>query len=642
MTRLLDSIHDPRDLRLLEPDQLPQLAEELREEIISGVSKTGGHLASSLGVVELTLVLHYIFNTPQDKIIWDVGHQSYAHKILTGRRDQFHTLRQYGGISGFPRREESVYDTFNVGHSSTSISAALGIAQARCLKGETHKVIAVIGDGSLMAGIALEGLNQAGHIEKDLIVILNDNEMSISPNVGGLAAYLSRIITGQFYGQFYNRFKNETTAFIKTIPGIGKSVLKVAKQSEEFFKGLLVPGLLFEELGFRYVGPISGHRFDHLIENLRNVSKLKGPTLVHVLTSKGKGYTPAEDDPITFHGTGPFDVASGASRSHGSSPPSYTQVFAETLITLAREDKRIVAITAGMPSGTGLDKFHKKFPERFYDVGIAEQHAITFAAGMATEGLHPVTAIYSTFLQRGYDQVLHDVCYQKLPVVFVLDRAGIVGEDGATHNGLFDLSYLRSMPNMVIMAPKDENELQHMLKTALHLDGPVAIRYPRGRGYGVPLDKDLKVLELGKAEVLHPGDQLVILALGVTVYPAIDAARKLKDEGIEAGVVNCRFVKPLDTELVCSLARRVGRVMTVEENVLSGGFGSAVLETLNDRDIRDVKVTCLGINDVFVEHGSQKVIRKKYGLDAEGIMRSAREMMDERCRKSSPQERSLG
>ena len=638
MTRLLDSIHDPRDLRLLEPDQLPQLAEEVREEIITTVSKTGGHLASSLGVVELTLVLHYIFNTPRDKIIWDVGHQSYAHKILTGRREQFHTLRQYGGTSGFPRREESVYDAFNVGHSSTSISAALGIAQARCLKGETHKVIAVIGDGSLMAGIALEGLNQAGHIEKDLIVILNDNEMSISPNVGGLAAYLSRIITGQFY----NRFKNETTAFIKTIPGIGKSVLKVAKQSEEFLKGLLVPGLIFEELGFRYVGPISGHRFDHLMENLRNVSKLKGPTLVHVLTSKGKGYKPAEDDPITFHGTGPFDVATGTSPSQGSSPPSYTQVFAETLITLAREDKRIVAITAGMPSGTGLDKFHREFPERFYDVGIAEQHAITFAAGMATEGLLPVTAIYSTFLQRGYDQVLHDVCYQKLPVVFVLDRAGIVGEDGATHNGLFDLSYLRSIPNMIIMAPKDENELQHMIKTALHLDAPVAIRYPRGRGYGVPLEKDLLILEMGKAEVLHPGDHLVILAVGVTVYPALDAARKLKDEGIEAAVVNCRFVKPLDTELVCSLARSVGRVLTIEENVLAGGFGSAVLETLRDRDIRDVKVTCLGINDVFVEHGSQKVIRKKYGLDAEGIMQSARKMMDEHCRKSPLHERSLG
>lgn len=638
MTRLLDSIRYPHDLRLLEPHQLPQLAEEIREEIITTVSRTGGHLASSLGVVELTLALHYVFNTPQDKIIWDVGHQSYAHKIITGRREQFRTLRQYGGTSGFPRREESVYDTFNVGHSSTSISAALGIAQARCLKGESHKVIAVIGDGSLMAGIALEGLNQAGHIKKDIIVILNDNEMSISPNVGGLAAYLSRIITGQFY----NRFKDEMTAFIKTIPGIGKQVLKAARQSEEFLKGLLVPGLLFEELGFRYVGPISGHRFDHLLENLRNIGKLKGPTLVHVLTSKGKGYRPAEEDPITFHGTGPFEIETGASLSAGSSPPSYTQVFADTLITLAGKDESIVAITAGMPSGTGLDRFYRKFPERFYDVGIAEQHAITFAAGMATEGLRPVTAIYSTFLQRGYDQVLHDVCYQRLPVVFVLDRAGIVGEDGATHNGLFDLSYLRSMPNMVVMAPKDENELQHMIATALHLDCPVAIRYPRGSGYGVPLDKDLRRLEIGRAEVLHPGHHLVIMAVGVTVYPALDAARTLRNEGIEACVVNGRFVKPLDRELLCGLARSAGAVMTVEENVLPGGFGSAVLEALRDGAVRDVTVRCLGINDVFVEHGPQKVIRKKYGLDSEGIMRSAREMMHERFGKTPSQEISLG
>ena len=630
MMRLLEGIHNPSDLRLLKPEQLPQLAEEIREEIVNTVSKTGGHLASSLGVIELTVALHYIFNTPQDKIIWDVGHQSYAHKILTGRREQFHTLRQYGGISGFPRREESIYDAFNAGHSSTSISAALGIAEARCIKGEKHKVIAVIGDGSLMAGIALEGLNQAGHIKKDLIVILNDNEMSISPNVGALSAYLSRIITGQFY----NRFKAEMVAFVKTIPGIGKSVLKVVKQSEEFLKGLLVPGLLFEELGFRYIGPISGHRFDHLLENLRNVKNLQGPIFIHVLTSKGKGYKPAEEDPVKFHGTGPFDVKTGKSLSKDSLAPTYTEVFAQTLIRLAREDKNIVAITAGMPNGTGLDKFSKEFPEKFYDVGIAEQHAITFAAGMAIEGLHPITAIYSTFLQRGYDQILHDVCYQKLPVVFVLDRAGIVGEDGATHNGLFDLSYLRSMPNMIVMAPKDENELQHMLKTALQCKFPVAIRYPRGKGYGVKLDEELKTLEIGKAEIVISGNDLLILAIGASVYPALIAAKGLKEEKIEVSVINSRFVKPLDRDLICNLAQKVGRIITVEENVLSGGFGSSILEVLGENGIRGVKVKCLGVNDMFVEHGSQDILRKKYGLDAEGIARSVREILDEDFKNS--------
>ena len=630
MERLLEGINNPDELRLLKPEQLPQLAEELREEIITTVSKTGGHLASSLGVIELTVALHYVFNTPQDKIVWDVGHQSYAHKILTGRRKRFHTLRQHKGISGFPRREESIYDAFNVGHSSTSISAALGIAEARCLKGETHKVIAVIGDGSLMAGLAWEGLNQAGHIKKDFIVILNDNEMSISPNVGALSAYLSRIITGQFY----NRFKTEMVNFVNTIPSIGKSMLKVAKQSEEFLKGLLVPGLLFEELGFRYIGPISGHRFDHLLENLQNVKNLHGPILIHVLTNKGKGYAPAEENPITFHGTGPFDVKTGRPSSKKTSAPSYTQVFAQTLIKLTKNNNNIIAITAGMPNGTGLDKFSEAFPDKFYDVGIAEQHAITFAAGMAVEGLRPVIAIYSTFLQRGYDQILHDVCYQNLPVVFVLDRAGIVGEDGATHNGLFDLSYLRSIPNMIIMAPKDENELQHMLKTALSCECPVAVRYPRGRGYGVALDKQLKDLPIGKAELLQDGDDLVILAVGGSVYPSLNAAERLKEAKIKTGIVNVRFVKPLDKELICTLARKVGRIITVEENVLSGGFGSSVLETLGESDIQGVKVKCLGINDVFVEHGSQSILRKKYGLDVEGIVRSAREVLDENDNRS--------
>jgi 1-deoxy-D-xylulose-5-phosphate synthase len=623
MPRLLDSINDPAALRLLKPDQLPRLAEELREEIISTISKTGGHLASSLGVVELTIALHYVFNTPDDKIIWDVGHQSYAHKIITGRREQFRTLRQYGGASGFPRREESMYDTFNVGHSSTSISAALGMAQSRCLRGERHKVIAVIGDGSLMAGIALEGLNHAGHLKKDIIVILNDNEMSISPNVGGLSAYLSRIITGQFY----NRFKNEFNAFIETIPGIGKSMLRVLRQSEEFLKGLFTPGILFEELGFRYIGPISGHRFDHLLENMGNLRKLQGPILLHVLTSKGKGYRPAEQDPITFHGTGPFDVASGSQLKAEAPAPSYTKVFASALLKLGREDERIVAITAGMPSGTGLDAFSREFPDRFFDVGIAEQHAITFAAGMATGGMRPVTAIYSTFLQRGYDQILLDVCYQKLPVVFVIDRAGIVGEDGATHNGLFDLSFLRCIPHLVIMAPRDENELQHMLKTALHYECPVAIRYPRGSGFGVKLDDELRIIELGKAEVMRDGRDLALLPIGASVYPAMEAADRLAREGIDACVVNCRFVKPLDTGLICGLARSHKTIITVEENVLAGGFGSAVLEALGERGINDVSVRRLGINDRFVEHGSQAIIRTKYRLDADSIAAAAREMV---------------
>jgi len=481
-----------------------------------------------------------------------------------------------------------------------------------------------------MAGLAWEGLNQAGHIKKDFIVILNDNEMSISPNVGALSAYLSRIITGQFY----NRFKTEMVNFVNTIPSIGKSMLKVAKQSEEFLKGLLVPGLLFEELGFRYIGPISGHRFDHLLENLQNVKNLNGPILIHVLTNKGKGYAPAEENPIAFHGTGPFDVKTGRPSSKKTSAPSYTQVFAQTLIKLAKNNNNIIAITAGMPNGTGLDKFSEAFPDKFYDVGIAEQHAITFAAGMAVEGLRPVIAIYSTFLQRGYDQILHDVCYQNLPVVFILDRAGIVGEDGATHNGLFDLSYLKSIPNMIIMAPKDENELQHMLKTALSCECPVAVRYPRGKGYGVVLDEQLKDLPIGKAEVLQDGDDLVILAVGGSVYPSINAAERLKEAKIKTGIVNVRFVKPLDKELICTLARKVGRIITVEENVLSGGFGSSVLETLGESGIQGVKVKCLGINDVFVEHGSQSILRKKYGLDVEGIVRSAREILDENDNRS--------
>jgi 1-deoxy-D-xylulose-5-phosphate synthase len=619
MSTILEKVNTPDDLRRLDPKELPILAEELREMIISTVSQTGGHLASSLGVVELTIALHYVFNTPRDKLIWDVGHQSYAHKILTGRKDLFHTLRKYGGLSGFPRRKESIFDTFDVGHSSTSISAALGMAEARCLKKEHYKIIAVIGDGSLMAGMALEGLNHAGHLKKDLIVVLNDNEMAISARVGALSSYLSRLITGQTY----SKFRNDMKSFFQSL---GEPFYKFAKQSEEFFKGMFVPGILFEELGFRYVGPIPGHRIDYLLENFKNIKNLEGPIMVHVVTTKGKGYHLAEKDPAGFHGTGPFEVESGAPLTP-KTIPSFTEIFSKTLVKLAREDPRIVAITAGMSNGTGLDKLAKEFPERFYDVGIAEQHAVTFAAGMASEGLKPVTAIYSTFLQRSYDQILHDVCHQSLPVTFVLDRAGIVGEDGSSHNGLFDLSYLRHMPNIIIMAPKDENELQHMLKTAIDASKPAAIRYPRGRGMGVPLDEEVRVLPLGKGEVLKEGENAAILAIGSTVYPALSAARELQKEGIACTVVNARFVKPLDEELILSLARQIGKILTVEENVLAGGFGSAVLELINRKSFQATKVTCLGIDDCFVEHGPQDFLRKKHGIDASGIIHAVKALL---------------
>jgi len=619
MGKILEKINSPEDLRKLDPKDLPLLAEELREMIITTVSKTGGHLASSLGVIELTIALHYIFDTPRDKVIWDVGHQSYAHKILTGRKDSFHTLRQYGGLSGFPCREESIFDTFDVGHSSTSISAALGMAEARCIKKEKYKIIAIIGDGSLMAGMALEGLNHAGHLKKDLIVVLNDNEMAISSRVGALSSYLSRLITGQTY----SRFRKDMKAFFKSL---GYPFYKLAKQSEEFFKGMFVPGVLFEELGFQYVGPIPGHRIDYLLENFKNIKNLEGPILIHVVTTKGKGYLPAEKDPISFHGIGPFEMTNGTPLGSKISP-SFTDIFSQTLVRLAKEDKRIVAITAGMSNGTGLDKLAREFPEKFYDVGIAEQHAVTFAAGMAIEGFRPVTAIYSTFLQRAYDQILHDICHQSLPVTLVLDRAGIVGEDGPTHNGLFDFSYLRHMPNLIIMAPKDENELQHMLKTAIDSSRPAAIRYPRGKGIGVPLDEEIKNIPIGVAEVLSEGKDVAILAIGSTVYPALSAAQELKKDGIGCTVVNSRFVKPIDEDLIPSLARKIGIILTVEENVLAGGFGSAVLEILNRKSIHAIKITCLGIDDCFVEHGPQEFLRKKYGIDSSGIIQAIKALL---------------
>lgn len=633
MTKVLDQINTSHDVKKLDPEELERLCHEIREEILSVVSKTGGHLASNLGVVELTTVLHYVFDFPRDKLIWDVGHQSYAHKLLTGRKDRFHTLRQYEGISGFPKRDESPYDAFDSGHSGTSISSALGMAEARRLKGEEGRVIAVIGDGSMTAGIAFEGLNQTGHIDQDLIVILNDNEMSISRNVGALSSYLNRLMTGQFV----NRFRDDMKAFLETLPGIGKSVLRFAKQAEESLKGFLMPGLLFEELGMKYIGPIDGHRLDYLIETFKNIKKMKGPILVHVITKKGKGYPPAETDPDRFHGVSPFVIETGELRSDSKkNPPTYTDVFGETLCQLAKENKRLIAITAAMESGTGLEEFARQFPDRFYDIGIAEQHAVTFAAGLALEGMKPVVAIYSTFLQRAYDQVLQDVCLQNLPVVLALDRGGIVGEDGPTHHGLFDYSYLRHIPNLIVMVPKDENEFQHMIKTATECPMPVAFRYPRGRGAGVKREVSLQSIDIGKGEVLREGKDILIIAIGSTVYPSLQAAERLADVGIQAAVINSRFLKPLDGNLLCDWAKRTGKVLTVEENVLQGGFGSAVLELFQERCLFSIQVKRLGIPDIFVEHGPQTLLREKYGIDEKGIFKGVREMFEEGRPESSP------
>jgi 1-deoxy-D-xylulose-5-phosphate synthase len=622
---ILEKVNVPEDIRKLDIASLNRLAREIREKMIDTVSRNGGHLASSLGTVELTLAIHYVFDTPRDKLIWDVGHQAYAHKIITGRKDLFHTLRKKGGISGFPRREESPYDVFNAGHSSTSISAAIGIAEAKCLTGGDFKVVAVIGDGSISAGMAFEALNWAGDRNKNLIIILNDNELCISPNVGAMSSYLNRVMTGHTVTKFKTEFKH----FLKSIPSIGEQMVRFTKQVEESLKALVVPGALFEELGFTYVGPLEGHRLDHLIKNLKNVRELKGPVLVHVITKKGMGYKYAEDDPAKFHGIAPFKVDTGEPLAEDSAPLSYTKMFGKTIVKLARDNPRIVAVTAAMSEGTGLDAFAREYPGRFYDVGMAEQHGVTFAAGLATQSLIPVVAIYSTFMQRAYDQVIHDVCLQKLPVVLALDRGGFVGSDGPTHHGLFDYSYLRSIPNIVVMAPKDENELQHMLKTAVECGGPVSIRYPRGRGVGVPID-DLPVsLEIGKGEIVYDteGANIAIVAIGSTVYPAIAAALKLKEEGINVRVINARFVKPLDEKLLCDTAKSTTMVLTVEENVLMGGVGSAVLELLEEKGVRDVIVKRLGIKDEFVEHASQTELRRMYGIDEEGIMEAARSMM---------------
>ena len=622
---LLKKIDSPEQLKEIPRSGLPELASEIRDMIVNVVSKTGGHLASSLGVVELTIALHYVFNAPDDKIIWDVGHQSYAHKILTGRREVFRTLRQHNGISGFTRKSESSYDAFSTGHSSTSISAGLGMACAKKLKKESSKVIAVIGDGSMTAGLAYEGLNQAGDMRdnNDLIVILNDNEMSIAKNVGALSSFLSRT----FSKRKIQEIRKDVGAFFRSLPKIGDDVYQFAKRSEESFKTFLTPGMLFEAFNFEYFGPINGHNLNHLIKILNNIKHLDEPVLLHVTTTKGKGYAPAEKNPVYFHGCGSFDIKTGESVKSIKDVPSFTEVFGKAMVRLAKNNKRITAVTAAMPEGTGLVEFAKTYPDRFFDVGIAEQHGVTFAAGLATEGFRPVVAIYSTFLQRAYDQILHDVCLESFPVVFAVDRAGIVGEDGPTHNGLFDLSYLRSLPNMVVMAPEDENELCRMLVTAINHNGPVAIRYPRGAGSGVFIEKNPVPIPIGKAKILEKGDDILILAIGSSVGEAMAAHSILKKQGTIATVVNCRFVKPLDTRLITELVSKIPRIITVEENVLNGGFGSAVLESLNDNGFTNIRLKRIGIIDAFVEHGSRQTLISKYKIDADAIVYAAKQII---------------
>jgi 1-deoxy-D-xylulose-5-phosphate synthase len=617
---LLDEIRSPLDLKKLPRAKLPQLAAEIRSLIVEVVSRTGGHLASSLGAVELAIAVHYVFDTPKDKLIWDVGHQAYAHKILTGRREAFGTLRQHGGISGFTRRSESPFDSFSTGHSGTSISAGLGMACAHFLKKEDAKVVAVIGDGSLTAGLAYEGLNQAGgNPKRDLIVILNDNEMSISRNVGALSSFLSRT----FSAKKLQELRRELGFFFRKLPRIGEDIYQLAKRTEESFKSFVTPGMLFEAFNFEYFGPINGHKIDHLIDILNNIKYIREPVLLHVTTTKGKGYLPAEKNPVYFHGCGCFEVTTGNCLDLKPPAPTYTDVFGQTLLEMAADDPRIVAVTAAMPEGTGLSKFAQTYPDRFFDVGIAEQHAVTFSAGLATEGFRPVVAIYSTFLQRAYDQILHDVCLERLPVILALDRGGLVGEDGATHHGIFDFSYLRSLPNLVVMAPRDENELRRMMRTALQHDGPIAFRYPRGPAVGVPADTEIAPIPIGRGMILKDGGDVAILAIGACVVEALKAHALLSDRGVQATVVDGRFVKPIDAALIVDLARRVPRIVTVEENVRQGGFGSAVLEALNDAGLTAVAVERIGLPDAFVEHGPAALLRAKHGLNAAGVVEAA-------------------
>ena len=624
--QFLNKIDSPSDVKKLNIEEMAKLAQEIRKLLVNVISKTGGHLAPNLGVVELTLALHKVFNTPNDKIVWDVGHQSYVHKIITGRREMFDTLRQYGGLSGFPKRSESEHDSFGTGHSSTSISAALGMAVARDLKGDEYNVIAVIGDGALTGGMAIEALNNAGVLQKKIIVILNDNEMSISENVGALSEYLCRLRTDPTY----SHLKTDVESLIKSIPTIGEPVAKTVRRVKDTLKYFLAPGMLFEQLGFTYIGPVDGHNLDGLIDIMERAKKIDKPVLMHVITKKGKGYLPAETNPDKFHGTSAFEITTGEKIKVEGAPKTYTEVFGDTLVKIAEKNPNIVAITAAMRDGTGLAKFFERFPERAFDVGIAEQHAVTMAAGLAANSMQPVVAIYSTFLQRSYDQVLHDVCMQDLPVVFCLDRAGLVGDDGYTHHGIFDYSYLRMMPGMTIMAPKDENELRHMLYTAIELKRPVSIRYPRGSGLGVACEEELKLLPYGKAEELKKGKDVCIWAAGSMVASAVAVASQLHNFGFDAGVVNMRFIKPLDEELLIQCANSYNNLVVMEENALAGGVGSEILEILNKNDIlRDTRVLTFGVPDTLVPHGDKKLLLRDIELDVAGMTKHITEWLAE-------------
>ncbi|HAG97433.1 MAG TPA: 1-deoxy-D-xylulose-5-phosphate synthase [Ktedonobacter sp.] len=636
MTRILDTINDPEQLRALTTEQMQQLAEEIRREIIEKVSVKGGHLAPNLGVVELTMALHYVFDTPKDLLVWDIGHQAYVHKLLTGRRDRFHTIRQFGGLSGYLRREESPYDVFGASHASTSISAALGLAAARDLQGEQRKVVAIIGDGALTGGMALEAINNAGSLKKNLIVVLNDNNKSISDNVGAINHYLGKLRQLQT-SRSYQRLREMAKGSIEKLPMVGDKAREAAGRAEMSFKNFVLhskSGLIFEELGFKFFGPFDGHDIPLLVDVFENIKQVEGPVMVQVVTKKGKGWEYAEEDSTKWHGPGAFDYTTGTIKKNAADPPTYTDIFATTLVELAEKDTSIVGITAAMAEGTGLKKMQQRFPERYFDVGIAEQHAVTFAAGLAVGGMRPVVAIYSTFMQRAFDQVIHDVCMQNLHVVLAMDRAGIVGEDGPTQHGVFDIAFMRLIPNMKVMAPKDENELRHMLYTATYMDGPISLRYPRGKGMGIPLDSELHALEIGKAELLSPAtlalaeqQECAILAFGATVAQAEVAAKELAEEGISVAVVNARWAKPLDEELIIRLAKGTGRLVTIEDHVVAGGFGSAVLELLESRGIRDINVRVIGCPDKPIEHGALSILKELHGLSSAHLKDVVRDMV---------------
>jgi 1-deoxy-D-xylulose-5-phosphate synthase len=623
---LLQNINSPADLRRLPLTQLSEVSDEIRQYILETMARIGGHTGASLGAVELAVALHYAFDTPRDRLVWDVGHQAYAHKILTGRRDQLPTIKQYGGLSGFLRRDESEYDVFGAGHASTSLSAALGMAIARDKKGEDHHVVALIGDASLAGGMAMEAINQAGHLKSRLIVVLNDNEMSIAPAVGALTGYLNRIRGAHGY----HRFKDEVEETLLAIPSVGERLHHAAKTVKDAIAAAVLPGALVSELGFKYIGYVDGHNPRALVAAFREAQQIKdGPVIVHALTSKGKGHPRAEKDYYRWHATGPFDLETGEPITSTAKAPTYTKVFGDTLCELMAEDPKVVALTAAMPDGTGICTALEKFPERSFDVGIAEQHCVTFAAGMSCEGLKPVCAIYSTFLQRGFDQLVHDVCIQDLNVKFCLDRGGIAGSDGPTHHGLLDIAYLRAVPNIVVMAPKDEGEMRDMLFTMLEHVGPTAMRYPRGNGVGADIKRKPELLEIGKGEILRDGGEIAIVAYGSMVHPALQAAEHLAKDRIETTVVNARFVKPLDSQLLLALARTKRLIVTAEEAYLHGGFGSAVMELLEENGLQDsVRVVRMGVPDRLVTHGDQKLLLAKYGLDADGIYTRVKESID--------------